>query len=237
MRKIIFLLIVVLPFAAFAQKELFMKEFNEVNNWFFVQQNSMVVQKYTYYKDSAMSNADDSSFCTIVKNKNAIHYKVAGMESFSDSGYMVKISHADKYLYVSKTGKTDTAQVRALFNAGFAGYNTYSKKGSSDNTSSWELTGGINGVNSARFVMDLHNHKIKYLEIVLAGNHPLISPFRKPGQESDQAVIIKVEYQYPTDIKKKNIETLSDFITIRENNISPSPKYKEYQIKLLTENK
>jgi len=236
MRKLITILVLMLPVVAAAQKDLFMKEFNAVNNWFFVQKNIVLVQKYTYFNDSSAVNPTDSSLCTIVKNNSAIHYKIAGSESFSDKGYMVKISHFSKYMTVSKTEKTDTAQLRTIFNEGFSGFNTFTKTFLARDISLWELGGGIAGVNSAKMVMDMKNHKIKSLEMFMSGNHPLISPFRKPGQETNPTVKIKVDYQYPTNIKKQDVESLSDFIVINDSSITPSPKYKDYRIKLLTEN-
>ena len=81
--------------------------------------------------------------------------------------------------------------------------------------------------------MDLENHKIISLEIFMAGDHPLVSPYRKPGQEAGPTVIIKVDYEYLARIKKEDVETLSDIISIAENSISPSAKYKGYAIKSL----
>lgn len=236
MRKLIALFVLLLPVVALAQKDLFLKEFNEVNNWFFMQKNIVLVQKYNYYSDSSMVYPADSARCTIIKNNTAIHYKIAGSESFSDKGYMVKISHLSKYMIVSKTEKTDTAQLRTIFNQGFSGFNTFTKTVCTKDISFWELGGGTAGVNSAKMIMDLKNHKIKSLEMFMSGNHPLISPFRKPGQETNPTVKINVEYQYPTNIKKQDVESLSDFIVINDSSITPSPKYKDYRIKLLTEN-
>jgi len=234
MKRLITLVVLLFPVAASAQKDLFMKEFNEVNNWFFVQQNIMLVQKYTYYNDSSMVYPIDSSVCTIIKNATSVHYKVNGLESFSDNGYMIKISNTDKYMYVSKTTKTDTAQLRTLFNEGFSGFKTFIKTVPAKDISSWELAGGTAGVNSARLVMDIKSHKIKFLQIFMAADHPLISPSRMPGQETDSPIIIKVDYQYTESINERDIETLSDFIIIDKGSISPSAKYKEYKIKLLT---
>lgn len=233
---LIILVILLFPVAASAQKDLFMKEFNEVNNWFFIQPQASLVQKYTYYQDSALVHPIDSSVCTIIKNAGAIHYRIAGMESFSENGYTIKISHADRSLNVSRTAKTDTAQLRALFNSGFSGFKIFVKTVPVKEVSTWELSGGTEGVNSARLMMDMKEHKIKSLHIYMAANHPLISPFKKLGQETDQAVIIKVDYQYQANIKNQDLNTLSDFITINEGSIIPSAKYKEYKVKLLAEN-
>ena len=235
MRKFIALFILIIPAVAPAQKDLFMAEFNEVNNWFFNQPEIVLVQKYIYYKDSSMIYPADSSVCTIIKNNTAIHYRIAGLESFSDNGYMVKISHTEKFMIVSKIEKTDTAQLRTLFSEGFSGFNTFVKTIPEKNCSRWELGGGTAGVNSARLVLDTKNHKIKFLEIYMASSHPLVSPFRKPGQETDPTVIIKVDYYYLGKIKKEEVETLNDFITINEGRITASAKYKEYRVKLLTE--
>ncbi len=237
MRKFAAIFILMLPFAASAQKDLFMKEFNEVNSWFFNQPEVELIQKYIYYKDSSMVSPVDSSVCTIIKNNTAVHYRIAGMESFCDKGYMVKISHTDKFMNVSKVEKTDTAQLRNIFNEGFAGFNTFKKNMPAKNISSWELGGGTAGVISAELVLDLKNQKIKFLKIYMAGSHPLVSPFRKPGQTSDPTVIIKVDYQYLSKIKKEDVQSLCDFISINEDAITPSEKYKDYRIKLLTEKK
>lgn len=237
MRKLITILVFMLPIVATAQKDLFMKEFNEVNNWFFMQKNIVLVQKYTYFNDSSKVYPTDSSVCTIVKNNSAIHCKIAGSESFSDKGYMVNLSHSAKFITVSKTEKTDTTQLRTIFNQGFSGFNTFTKTLLQRDICLWELGEGTAGVNSAKMIMDLKNHKIKSLEMFMSGNHPLISPFRKPGQETHPTVKIKVDYQYPTNIKKQDAESLSDFIVINDSSIAPSQKYKEYRIKLLIENK
>ena len=236
MRKLILMFILMLPFVASAQKDLFLREFNEINNWFFDQKEIVLIQKYIYYKDSSMIYPIDSSVCTIIKNNTAIHYRIGGLESYSDKGYMIKISHDAKYMTVSKTEKTDTAQLRTIFSEGFAGFNTFKKTHSEKNNSSWKLAGGKAGINSARLVMDMKNHKIKFLEIFMDGNHPLVSPYRKPGQEANPTVIIKVDYQYQEKIKKESVETLSDFISINNDSITTSAKYKDYRIKLLKKN-
>ena len=236
MRILIVIIAIMLSLSASAQKDLFMKEFNEVNNWFFVQKNIMLIQKYIYYNDSSMVNPVDSSSCTIIKNGTAIHYKVKGMESFSDSGYMVKISQAQKVIYVSKAAKTDSTQLSALLNQGFGEFRVFTKTPTTIDISSWELTGGQGGVNSAILVMDVKNHEIKFLEIFMAGDHPLVSPFRK-SEETATAVMIKVDYQYMPNVKKYEIKKLNDFIIIQDNGITPATSYENYQVKLLTENK
>ncbi|MDR3697047.1 hypothetical protein [Mucilaginibacter sp.] len=235
MRKLINLLLIMIPFATSAQKNLFMNEFNGVNNWFFTQPQIALVQKYLYYNDSTMVHAVDSSVCTIIKNNTAIDYKANGLESFSDSGYMVKINHAGKYMIVSKIPKTDTPQLRAIFSQGFAGFGTFIKRGAARDMSDWELSGGTAGINSARLVMDLKAHRIKFLEMFMAANHPLVSPFKKAGQAADPTVIIKVEYQYPAGISTYDAGMLSDFITINGVSITPSAKYKDYRIKIIAE--
>lgn len=236
MKKLIILFLLIIPFAATAQRDLFMKEFNGVNNWFFSRPQIRLVQKYSYYNDTASSVAIDSAICTIIKKNTAIDYKAGGLESFSDSGYMVKISHADKYMVISKIKATDTAQVRAILNQGFGSFNVFTKNSREESPSDWNLSGGTAGVNSARLVMDLKGHKIKYIEIFMAPNHPLISPFKKAGGQA-VPVIIKVDYQYTDNGNERDVAKLSDFITVSADSITPSEKYKAYRIKLAPEKK
>ena len=94
MKKLICLFLLTIPVAAMAQKDLFLTEFNGVNNWFFTQPKVTIAQKYFYYADSAMTHPVDSSVITITRNYTAIDYKANGLESFSDSGYMVKLNQA-----------------------------------------------------------------------------------------------------------------------------------------------
>jgi len=65
MRKLITILVLMLPVVAAAQKDLFMKEFNAVNNWFFNQKNIVLVQKYTYFNDSTKVYPADSSVLSV----------------------------------------------------------------------------------------------------------------------------------------------------------------------------
>src|ERR1700756_3870430 len=105
MRKLICLFLMTIPMAATAQKELFMNEFSGVNDWFFSRPRITLVQKYTYYSDSATTRAVDSAAITIIKTNSAIHYQANGLELFSDSGYMIRISSSNKYMLVSKAAK------------------------------------------------------------------------------------------------------------------------------------
>ncbi len=222
-----------LPVLANAQKPLFMKEFSAVNSWFFARPQAVLVQKYVYYKDSAMVSPSDSAVCTIAKNGTAIHYKITGLESFSDKGYMVKISHADKYLYVSKTAQVDTATLNAIFNEGFSSFTTFSRSAGAKGLVKWELKGGVAGVNSAILLIDLPGHQIKSLQINMSADNALISPYQKKGQP----VVVKVLYQYYNAIPKGETENLSDYISISGSNITPAAKYKGYTIKLFADTK
>lgn len=234
MRKLISLLLFIAPFAASAQKNLFLTEFNGVNNWFFTQPKIALVQKYVYYNDSTMVQPVDSTDVIISKTNTAIDYKANGLESFCDSGYMVKINHTGKYMIVSKTAKTDTAQLKAIFNEGFSGFAAFRKTGA-QGISTWELSGGKTGINSASLVLDLKNKQIKSLEMVMSGNHPLVSAFNKPGQAANPMVTVKVAYRYLSGADAYNTGALSDFIAVDGSNISASAKYSDYRIKLATE--
>jgi|GEM_PF-3661680 len=233
MRKLISLFLLTVPFAAAAQKDLFLNEFNGVNNWFFSRPNVALVQKYVYYSDSATTRAVDSATITIEKKYTAIHYQANGLELFSDSGYMVKINHTARYIIVSKTAKTDTGQLKAIFSQAFSGFTAFKKITEVNGSSEWELSGGTAGVNSATLVLDLAAHQVKSIKMFMAGNHPLVSPFKKAGQTADPTVIIKVDYQYPPVSDNYNAGTLRDFIIINASGITPAAKLKDYRIKLI----
>lgn len=230
MRKLLLIFGILIPFFASAQKELFMREFNEVNSWFFLQPEVMLTQKYTYYKDSSLAQPVDSSVIKIVKNRSAIHYLMTGVESFSDSGFMIKIRNDEKKIYVSRTLKSDTAQLRQIFNDAFSGFHKFTKTAQGKELSCWELSEGVAGVTSAKLVMDLKKYKIKYLLMYMSSGNEIISAYKDPNAESEPLVILRVDYQYENKIVKE--PSLSDYIVIKGESISVSEKYKDYQLKL-----
>ncbi|WP_295667381.1 hypothetical protein [uncultured Mucilaginibacter sp.] len=233
MKKLICLFFMTIPVAAIAQKALFLNEFNGVNNWFFSQSKITVAQKYFYYADSAMTHPADSSVIMITRNYTAIDYKGNGLESFSDSGYMVKLNQAGGYMIVSKTAKIDSTQLKAVFSQGFSGFTSFIKKVEPNGFIAWELSGGKAGITSAILLLDLKAHQIKSLLVFMAANHPLVRTLKKAGQATVPTVIIKVDYEYLPDTGQNNSGTLSDFININAVNIAPSEKYKGYRIKLI----
>ena len=232
MKRITCLLLAFIPMLAIAQKPLFVSEFNKVNSWFFSKPQIMLEQKYFYYNDTSMLSPADSAVCTITKSGTSIHYDVIGLESFSDNGYMVKISHTQKSMYVSKTAVLDTATLSAIFNEGFSGFNIFSRSVVGTGIVEWKLSDGVAGVKSAILLMDVDGHQIKSLQMNIDADNVLTSPYQK-----DQPSVIKIIYQYNTYIPKSNSKKLSDFITISDSSISPAEKYKNYDLKLIAETK
>ena len=233
MRKLMCLFLMTIPIAAIAQKDLFMSQFNGVNNWFFSSPDIKLIQKYVYYNDSATVHAVDSATITIIKNNSAIHYEASGLELFSDSGYMVKMSHSNRYMLISKIAKIDTLQLAAIFSQVFSGFATFKQISAARGNTEWELYGGTAGINSAKLVLDLEAHQVKSLEMFMAGNHPLVRPFKKAGQTAEPTVIIKVDYQYLPGTGHYKAGTLRDFIIVNTAGITPAAKYKDYRIKLI----
>jgi hypothetical protein len=233
MKKLICIFFMTMPVAVMAQKNLFMDELNRVNSGFFMQANVSLVQTYFYYADSAMTQLVDSSIIVVTKNNSAIDYKANGLESFSDSGYSVKINDAGGYMIVSKTAKTDSAHLKALFSQGFSGFGSFNKKVTPGGFNEWELSAGTAGINSATLLLDLKSRQIKSVKMFMAGNHPLVSPFKKAGQTTAPTVIIRVDFRYLPAAESHNAGKLSDFIKIDSAEISPAAKYKGYSIKLI----
>jgi len=235
MKKCILLVLIVFPVVAGAQKESFLREFNEVNDWFFRQNGIILDQKYYYFNQSDTSPAIDSALCHIVREGTSIHYIFDRVELFSDSGYTVRLNHQSRDIVVTKTPRTDSTTIKMLFNEGFSNFAGFKRILMANNLICWEMTGGVAGVSSAVITMDLMNHRITELVTTLDENHPLVNVYGKPDKTGARKIIIKIEYHYYPVVDQVDIFRLSDFIQVNDTLISAASKYKDYNIKMINQ--
>lgn len=234
MKRLVKYIALLLPLFANAQKEVFMQQLNTVNNGFFTQQHMVLIQRYSYYKDTTMTKVADSSKVTIIKNGTAICYRAGDAESFSDKGYTIKINRAGHAMYVSKTDKPDSGQLKAIFNQGFAAYSGFKKISNTNGTSTWQLTGGVTGVTTAVIAINIKVKQIKYLLMILAQDNPLVRAYQKPGEDNGMPVMVKITYKYRAAGIKDHIETLSDIISTANAQPVPGAKYKGYSLQMMS---
>lgn len=235
MIKSILFLLMIIPVVAGAQKESFLKEFNQVNDWFFRQNKIILDQKYYYYDKSDKSPVLDSALCRIVRDGTSLHYLFNTVELFSDSGYIIRLNHESRNIIVNKTPRTDTTTIKMLLSEGLSNFTGFTKTIHANNQSCWELTGGIAGVSSAILTMDVMNHQIEDLIMVLDENNPLVNVYGKPNPDGLRKIIIKIVYHYSSDVDQADLVHLSDFVKIENELISAAPKYDYYNINIINQ--
>lgn len=234
MKKLVLNICFLLPFVCCAQKEELLRELSSANKWFFAQRDNSLSQEYIYYKDSIMSSPVDSMECRIIKRNNALHCKLKDLESFTDSGYSVKISHTGKYILVYKSQSSDSAKLMDIFSGSFDAFARVKRSNSGQNCTLWELTGGTAGIKWASVLLGKDDHHIRYIVIGVSGNYAPLIAFRN-GEKTGGTSVIKIRYTYSPKGSDKEPVSLHDFISFSNDHISPAQRFKEYDLKLLTQ--
>jgi hypothetical protein len=230
MKTIILYIAFIIPLISFGQKDKFMWEFNQVNDWFFMQKEMIIQQNYFYYNQDLSSHAVDSMTCRIVRNGESIHYKFQNAELYSDSGFIVRIDHSTALILVSKMDISDSSKLKTMLDQGFSNFKDFKNTVFGNGLNRWELTGGVSGVRTAALTLDLINHQIKEIVLAMDENNPLVSVYGKSNAKGFKEIILRIVYSYSPKVEIADLLQLSDFILFEGELVMPSSEYSGYKI-------
>ena len=155
-----------------------------------------------------------------------------GVECFTDSSYVIKLSNPDKFMLVSKNSHPDSMELTLLFSKGLSSFTKFEKKAIGRGRFIWDLSGGTEGITSMKIVIDIENFHILSLLSELAPDHPLLMQFNSKKLGLFHKMFVRTNYDYSKELIKLQSQ-FSDYIQVKNDAVVPSEKYKDYEIQFI----